>query len=129
MTGYLKKLLAALGVVVVVMIEGSFLIATLIGLTTAQEDAAKLPSWFQWLIGAPWWVPAIVLPALLVAFAAWVFRPDLALARQSEASLKEYRAANDRAWSFSGEMSAFKEALTSRQVAIESAMDETNQHL
>ena len=46
------------------------------------------------------------------------------VAKDTAKATREYRASNDKAWAFSGEMAAFKEEITGRQTAVEAKLNE-----
>lgn len=120
MTPILRKLSGRVAVGVALMIEGTLGLATFIGMTTTADDAENLPKIVQWLLGTPWWVPALVIPLALIAFAAWVFRPDQITAN----AMREYKAANDRAWEFAPEFRAEMDKLAIDRGAFLTAVEE-----
>lgn len=96
MSPIFRKLAGRIAVSVAFVIEGALILATAIGMSTTADDAQNLPRVVQWLMGTPWWVPGLVIPGVLLAFAAWVFRPDQVTLN----AMNEYKASNDRAWEF-----------------------------
>lgn len=86
-----------------------------IGAAAAPEDFAlfkqRLPKMLEWLFTAPWWVPSILLPCVFLAYAAWVFRPDMTV----EKAFREYKASNDKAWEFMPKFQAFTENMEIRE--------------
>ncbi len=122
MSIYLKRVLGLIALVLLVMYEGAFLVATPIGLSTTADDAANLPKWFTWLVETPWWVPSLLIPAALLGFAVWVFWPDHSLAKTAEAARRDLKASNDKAWDFAPKL----EAVLERLAEIETKLEQSN---
>lgn len=120
MSPIFRKLSGRIAVTVALVVEGALLAVTGIGMTTTADDAENLPRLVQWLLGTPWWVPALVIPLCLLAFAAWIFRPDQITAN----AMREYKAANDRAWEFTPEFRAEMAKLAEAQATFLAAVEE-----
>ena len=120
MSPIFRKLAGRIAVAVALVIEGALAAVAGIGMITAADDAQNLPRLVKWVLGTPWYIPAIVLPVLLLAFAAWVFRPDQIIAN----AMREYKASNDRAWDFEPVFQAEMDKLGEARAEIFAAMDE-----
>ena len=109
---YTKKLFGLVGLGTLAVFEGALIVAGQIGLTTTGDDAQeKLPALLLWLVQTPWWVPAFVIPAVLLAIALWAFAPD----RSVQKAMGEYRAANERSWAFEPEFRDHIETMAARE--------------
>lgn len=103
MRAFLKKLSSIIASIAVISFNAAITIATAIGLSTTADDAEglkkKLPMWVNWLMGTPWWVPALLTLAMM-AYVLWAFWPDKKLAEEMRDLRIQTREALQQAWDF-----------------------------
>ena len=127
MTAFRRRVASYTIFAVGMLFNGTLVISTAIGLTTAPDDLANLPRFVQWLVSTPWWVPAIVIPIIILTFAMWIFGTD----KSVDKALQDYKSANQRAWAFEPEfrdrMIAFdNEAVAFRELGEKLSIDYEN---
>ena len=103
MSAQMRKIVGLLATMVALVFEGAIIAVTAIGMTTTADDAAGLPQWVIWLTSTPWWVPAFVIPVMLVGFATWALLPDFTTRNEIRKLRINYKESNDKAWSFSAQ--------------------------